>query len=102
MPFLLASEYQLCRRFKTSRVTVRLALKELEYRGLIYRKHGAGTFAHGRLTRLHHAIAVLVPSRLMKENRLLAEIIRGVRTFAHALPAAVVVVSWSDIFVRLA
>lgn len=43
---LMPSEHQLCRRFSVSRVTVRLALSDLESRGLIYRHHGKGTFAH--------------------------------------------------------
>ena len=46
--FAIDSEHQLCRRFNVSRVTVRLALGDLENRGLIYRKHGKGTFAYGQ------------------------------------------------------
>lgn len=44
--FPIPSEHQLCRRFGVSRVTVRLALSDLQNRGLIYRHHGKGTFIH--------------------------------------------------------
>lgn len=40
----LPSERELVEMFKVSRSTVRLALNELEERGLIYRLHGKGTF----------------------------------------------------------
>lgn len=40
----LPSERELVDMFKVSRSTVRLALNELEERGLIYRLHGKGTF----------------------------------------------------------
>ncbi|WP_283112160.1 GntR family transcriptional regulator [Lactobacillus gallinarum] len=40
----LPSERELVEMFKVSRSTVRLALNELEEKGLIYRLHGKGTF----------------------------------------------------------
>jgi DNA-binding GntR family transcriptional regulator len=75
--FQIESEHQLCRRFGVSRVTVRLALSDLENRGLIYRKHGKGTFAHGPSAGTHRHIGVLIKSPLGRENRLLAEILGG-------------------------
>jgi hypothetical protein len=93
--FPIQSEHQLCRRFNVSRVTVRLALGDLENRGLIYRKHGKGTFAHGCSTRIHRHIGVLIKSPLTTENRPLAEILRGVQTFVRPLRAAVVLISQS-------
>jgi hypothetical protein len=93
--FPIQSEHQLCRRFSVSRVTVRLALGDLENRGLIYRKHGKGTFAHGRSTRIHRHIGVLIKSPLTTENRPLAEILRGVQTFVRPLRAAVILISQS-------
>jgi DNA-binding transcriptional regulator YhcF (GntR family) len=78
--FLIASEHQLCRRFGVSRVTVRLALGDLENRGLIFRKHGKGTFAHGNSTRVHRRIAVLIKSRESVKSKLVIEIVRGAFT----------------------
>jgi len=93
--FPIASEYQLCRRFGVSRVTVRLALGDLENRGLIFRKHGKGTFAHGRLTRVHRHVGVLMKSPQAAEHRPIAEIVRGVQTIMAPLRSAVVWISMS-------
>lgn len=93
--FPIASEHQLCRRFDISRVTVRLALSDLENRGLIYRKHGKGTFAHGRSTRVHRYIGVLMKSPLSAEHRPIAEIVRGVQTAMAPLHSAVLLISES-------
>ncbi len=90
--FPIASEYQLCDRFHVSRVTVRLALGDLENRGLIFRKHGKGTFAHGRLTRVHRNIGVLMKSPQAAEHRPVAEIVRGVQTVMTPLRSAVVLI----------
>lgn len=40
----LPGEAELCRSFDVSRTVIRQALKELEYKGLIYRTKGRGTF----------------------------------------------------------
>lgn len=40
----LLSEREMMEKYEVSRMTVRLALKELENRGLIYKKHGKGSF----------------------------------------------------------
>ena len=40
----LPGEAGLCRSFDVSRTVIRQALKELEYKGLIYRTKGRGTF----------------------------------------------------------
>lgn len=40
----LFSERELTQIFGVSRITVRLALQELEKRGLVYKKHGKGTY----------------------------------------------------------
>jgi DNA-binding transcriptional regulator YhcF (GntR family) len=93
--FPIESEHQLCRRFGISRVTVRLALADLEHRGLIYRKHGKDTFAHGRSTRIQRHIGVLIKSPQTTENRPLAEILRGVQTVLRPLRAAIILISQS-------
>src|ERR1700692_3227250 len=82
--FAIASEHQLCRRFGISRVTVRLALSDLENRGLIYRKHGKGTFAHARSNQVHRYIGVLVKSIHAAEHRPVAEMVRGAQTVMAA------------------
>lgn len=40
----LSSERELTQIYGVSRITVRLALQELEKRGLVYKKHGKGTY----------------------------------------------------------
>lgn len=40
----LLSERELTQVYGVSRITVRLALQELEKRGLVYKKHGKGTY----------------------------------------------------------
>jgi len=53
-----------------------LALSDLENRGLIFRRHGKGTFAHGCAGRVYRHIGILSkPSE--KEDRPLAELTRG-------------------------
>ena len=93
--FPIESEFQLCRRFEVSRVTVRLALGDLENRGMIYRVHGKGTFAHGRSTRIHRHIGVLIKSPLTTENRPLAEILRGVQSVMTPLRATLILIGMS-------
>ena len=80
---LIASEHQLCRRFSVSRVTIRLSLSDLEHRGLIYRHHGKGTFAYGRLTRPYQSLGILMKSPDALKQAPMLEIIRG----AHAVLA---------------
>jgi len=78
--FPIASEHQLCRRFNISRVTVRLALGDLENRGLIYRRHGKGTFAHGNSKRARKVIGTLLKRPHVAEHRPIAEMMRGVQS----------------------
>jgi len=93
--FPIPSEHELCRQFGISRVTVRLALNDLENRGLIYRRHGKGTFAHGRSTRIHRHIGVLMKLPLTTENRPLAEILRGMQAVMIPLRASVILIGMS-------
>jgi DNA-binding LacI/PurR family transcriptional regulator len=91
--FPISSEHQLCRRFNVSRVTVRLALGDLENRGLIYRKHGKGTFAHGRATRIHRYLGILMKSPQAAEHRPIAEMVRGAQTAMASIRSAVLLIS---------
>jgi GntR family transcriptional regulator of arabinose operon len=79
--FLIPSEHTLCRRFNISRVTVRLALSDLETKGLIYRKHGKGTFAHRRSARVQKGVAVLLKSSDAMERWPISEIVRGMQSY---------------------
>lgn len=76
---LMPSEHQLCRQYDVSRVTVRLALSELESRGLIYRHHGKGTFAHplGRLER--KPIGLVLGHQRWSDSPLLRDFMAGMR-----------------------
>src|SRR5277367_2391683 len=77
--FPIASEHQLCRRFNVSRVTVRLALGDLEHRALIYRRHGKGTYANGRSKRANRSLGILIKSPDALKQASIVEIIRGVQ-----------------------
>jgi DNA-binding LacI/PurR family transcriptional regulator len=91
----IASEHQLCRRFKVSRVTVRLALSDLENRGLIYRKHGKGTFANGHSTRVYRHLGILLRSSHATEHRPVSEMIRGAITVMAEVRSTVMLISTS-------
>ena len=45
---MILSEHSLAERFSVSRVTVRSAVRELSDEGLLYARHGKGTFVAGR------------------------------------------------------
>lgn len=89
--FRIASEPQLCQRFNVSRVTIRLALGDLQNRGLIFRQQGKGTFAHARSTRRHRYLAVVLRSKHSAEDRFLSEFLRGAYSFMKSLKAGLVV-----------
>ena len=92
-PFPIASEHELCRRFGISRVTVRLALGDLENKGLIYRKHGKGTFAHGRAAQVHRDIGLLMKMPPTSEHHPFSDMIRGVQSVISPLRASLVLLS---------
>ncbi len=88
--YLLPSEHQLCRRFKLSRVTIRLALKDLEHRRLIYRRQGKGTFAHGCAERVPRNLGIFVKSPESLKLTPLAEMICGVQSVVASLHSSLV------------
>jgi DNA-binding LacI/PurR family transcriptional regulator len=65
----------------------------LENRGLIYRKHGKGTFANGNSTRIHRYLGILMKSPHASEHRPIAEMVRGAQTVMAALRSAVLLAS---------
>jgi DNA-binding LacI/PurR family transcriptional regulator len=93
--FPIASEHQLCRRFNVSRVTVRLALSDLENRGLIYRKHGKGTFAHGSSTRVHRHLGILMKTSHSIQHRPIVELVQGAQKEMATHEAGVLLISSS-------
>lgn len=93
--FLIESEHQLCRRFFVSRVTVRLALSDLEHNGLIYRQHGRGTYAYGRLARIHRNFGILLRSPDALKQASIVEVIRGIQSIIVPLRASLVLISTS-------
>jgi DNA-binding LacI/PurR family transcriptional regulator len=92
--YALPSEHELCRQFHISRVTVRLALGDLENRGLIYRRHGKGTFAHGKGSRVYRNIGVIIRSTQV-ENRSVAELVRGVSSAQREIGSGVMLIGLS-------
>jgi len=95
--FPIASEHQLCRRFGVSRVTVRLALGDLENHGFIYRRHGKGTFAHGHSTRIRRSLGILIKSSDALKDTRYVEIIRGAQATMTSRRSSLVLISTSPL-----
>lgn len=74
---------------------MRLALSDLENRGLIYRKHGKGTFAHGRATRVHRYLGILMKSSASAGQRPIVEMLRGAQSVMSSLRSATLLISTS-------
>ena len=58
----LPSEFELCKAFKASRMTVRGALAELQRQGLIEKRKGAGSFLTRRALRKSGVIGLVIPN----------------------------------------
>jgi DNA-binding transcriptional regulator YhcF (GntR family) len=95
--FPIASEHQLCTRFSVSRVTIRLALGDLEHRGLIFRRHGKGTFAYGHSTRIHRSLGILIKCPDALKHTPLVEMIRGAQAVMTSLRSPLVLISASPL-----
>jgi DNA-binding transcriptional regulator YhcF (GntR family) len=95
--FPIASEHQLCRSFGVSRVTVRLALGDLENNGLIYRRHGKGTFAYGQSTRFRPSLGILIKSSDALKHACCIEIIRGAQAAMTSRCSSLVLISTSPL-----
>jgi DNA-binding LacI/PurR family transcriptional regulator len=95
--FLIGSEHQLCRQFAVSRVTVRLALGDLENLGFIYRRHGKGTFAYGRSNRPGRSLAILFASPDILTSTQFIELLRGAHSITASLRSGLVLMSGSPL-----
>lgn len=98
--FPIPSEHQLCRRFGVSRVTVRLALSDLQNRGLIYRHHGKGTFIHGTTKLGGKPLAILMRSPEQAACPSLALFLRGFQSYlseaeTYSVNIGVIPAQWS-------
>lgn len=60
----LPSESQLIDQFKTSRITVIRALKELELTGIIYREKGRGSFVAPKKGDAQKVISLIIPHKI--------------------------------------
>lgn len=68
----LPGEHTLCQRFEVSRMTLRLALGDLEQRGFIYRRHGSGTYVNPVCSVMTRPLALLLlePQKAMTVGNL--------------------------------
>ncbi len=69
-----------------------MALGDLENRGLIYRKHGKGTFAHGKSTRIHRYLGILMKSHQAAVHRPIVELMRGIQKVMTSLRSAILLI----------
>ncbi|MCE0484631.1 MAG: substrate-binding domain-containing protein [Methylacidiphilales bacterium] len=67
----------------------------MENRGLIYRKHGKGTFAHGRGTRPTKMVALLLKTSPQTEHWPISEMIRGIQNILSVQRVPVLLVNTS-------
>ena len=81
----MPSEYDMCDRFKVSRTTVRHALSDLSHKGLIYKQHGRGTFAHRVQPRAIKPIGLLIREPQKLSNPYFVDLIRGANTYLMSL-----------------
>ena len=79
----IPSETELIEQFHVSRNTVRQALAELVNEGLVYKKHGSGSFFSGKTREIEnrsHLIGVITP---IITSYIYAQIIQGIDDVAH-------------------
>jgi DNA-binding GntR family transcriptional regulator len=62
----LPTEFELCRRFKVSRSTVRQALASLESAGLVKRRQGSGTTVVAREPAVRYSLSISSEAEIMR------------------------------------
>lgn len=78
----LPSESELVRRFGVSRMTVVKAVKELEYRGLVTRRVGSGTYVSPQAGAGSHIFGLLIPE--LGQTEIFEPICHGMASFSGA------------------
>lgn len=91
----MPSEHELCARFAVSRTTVRHALADLANLGLIYKRHGSGTYAHRVQPQPLKPIGLLIREAQKLSNPYFVDLIRGANTYLMSLGSYVSVISQS-------
>lgn len=101
----LPTEKELGERFSVSRITVRRALSDLEHMGLVYRRHGSGTYAYPVQKRTLAPIALILLEPHKLSNPYFADLIRGANTYLMTIGSHISVLhraprDWSPTFGR--
>jgi GntR family transcriptional regulator of arabinose operon len=78
----IPSEAELGKTFGASRLTVARALKELQLEGLVSRRAGSGTYAHGPKAAAGHVFGLLIPD--FGRTEIFEPICRGMMHAPHA------------------
>lgn len=91
----LPGEYPLCEKFGCSRTTVRRAMVELEKKGLVYRRHGKGTFVHSVDAMQLKPVGLLIKEPQKLAGDYFVELIRGCNSYLHSLGSQITIISQS-------
>lgn len=89
----MPSEHELCARFEVSRITVRLALSDLEHKGLLYRRHGSGTYAHPVKERMVKPLLLLEREPQKVGSAFFTDLIRGINGYLMTIGSHLSVVN---------
>ncbi len=89
----MPSEHELCARFSVSRTTVRHALADLAHMGLIYKRHGSGTYAHRVQPSPIKPLGLLIREPQKLSNPYFVDLIRGANTYLMSLGSHIAVIN---------
>lgn len=101
----MPGEHTLCKRFKVSYATMRLAIGDLEMEGLLERRHGSGTYASPARSVMPKSLGLLLldPRRSTTEG--VATLIHGASAYLDSVGSHLVLLNrppdlWSKPLVR--